>query len=263
MALDAILDSIPDFSDWKKAEHWLAQGLSQNFTQYGGASKAGASVEWLEWRDIAGECSASEGSSEARGDSRALGNGGNSPNGLFGFYSFIQWRKFVLACFLADLISYPAAPEVNDQVDFPRLAFIMNACPERFRIGFLKLKDGHYWPFGYTATYPISESQFRLLEKTPDQLKDRFIPPEAGGRSTHPFLFLFNYSVAPVFRSSPYSRAIMERFVHDLDTIQYQGLACITVSEDGARVARRFGMTCSGHVGELHERVFVKRNLCE
>ncbi len=184
----------------------------------------------------------------------------------FGFYSSIQWRKFVLSTFFTDLVSY-----LNpiDQVTFDRLLFIMHRFPQGFRVWWTQVdglsKQETWWPVGYSGWYPIAESCFELLNKlpqtVPQRIRERTIIPEVDPLQPRPYLYLFNYSVAPALRKSYLSKMLMARFSQDIVAQNAQGLSCITVSEDGAQVATRFGMKCSGtyKIQDSIESVYTKK----
>ncbi len=206
-----LLESVPDLADWKDAERWLKSCPEivscEQFMS-------------LEWNDIEEHVQSS-----------------------FGLHASEHWRKFVLSTFAADLISYP---KLSDQVDFARLLYVMHAFPKGFRVWWVKADDGSWWPVGYTGWYPMLDYQFAIFEKSPELIKDRTVVPNVH-RPANPFLYLFSYSVAPALKKTLLSRTLIKRFVDDIHAQDFGGLACITVSEEGASVAKKFGMTYAGN----------------
>jgi hypothetical protein len=228
-----LLKSIPDFFSWADAASWinLCRQRLDNLT-----SKDISEPECLslEWKNIEDE---------------------KDPH--FGLYPSEKWRKFVLAAFAADLLSFD---KPVDQVNFERLLFVMHAFPEGFRVWWIKCAD--IWlPVGYTGWYPMLETMYVLMETKPDQLKDRMVVPHPSSISHHPYLYLFNFSVAAICKKTKLSNALMKRYIQEITEQHAKGFSCITVSEDGIRVANRLGMACSGHLdldGSL-EGIYLKR----
>jgi hypothetical protein len=85
---------------------------------------------------------------------------------------------------------------------------------------------------------------YDVFKTKPHELKDRLVVPNINGEN----VYLFNYSVASIFKKTPLSRALMKMYVEDVEAQNFQGLSCITVSDDGVRIARRFGMSHSGNL---------------
>jgi hypothetical protein len=229
-----LLKSIPDFIAWSDAASWI-KNCRQILDKMAPKDVAEAEIMSLEWKDI-----------EEKKDS------------VFGFYPLENWRKFVLATFAADLMSYE---KPVDQVNFERLLFVMHAFPEGFRVWWIKVADHSWLPVGYTGWYPMLETMYELVETKPDRLKDRMVVPNPSSIHNHPYLYLFNYSVAAICKKSKLTSALMKRYVQEIAEPQAKGYACITVSEDGIRVANRLGMTCTGHLvldGSL-EGIYLKR----
>ncbi len=207
------LESIPEFSDFKNAHAWLKNALKTELP-----SKT--AMTYVEWNDIA-----------------------EQKDPLFGYYSVKNWQKFVLATYLADLISYDNPP---DQVSFDRLAYVMHAFPQGFRTWFIELPNKTWLPVGYTAFYPMLDTAYELFTNSPERLKDRTVVPA----STSSYLYLFNFSVHPKLKKSSLSKNLMTRYIDDISQQQAEGLACITVSEDGVRIAKRLGMAKRGTIGQ-------------
>lgn len=216
-----LLSNVPDFTSWKEASDWLEEGKRVARQLVPGAILQ-ADMASLEWDDIA-----------------------QKQEAPFGLYASDKWRKFVLATFLADLVAYPKS---SDQVNFERLLYVMHAFPRGFRTWWHKVPDGSWWPMGYTGWYPMLETAFQLFENNPGELKDRMVVPNTHITEQAPYLYLFNFSAAVALKKSNFTQALMQRFVEDISAQKPAGLACITVSEDGMRIANRFGMTRSGAI---------------
>ena len=163
----------------------------------------------------------------------------------FGLYASENWRKLVLAAFFADLISYP---QLFSQVNFDRLLFVMHAFPQGFRTWWIKFPNGVWWPAGYSGWYPMGESTYECFAKHPEKLVDRMIVPHTYSAEQKPYLYLFNYSAIPALKKSSFAKALIKEYVQDISQQNARGLACITVSADGARIAKRFGMSCAGYL---------------
>lgn len=237
-----VLEFVPDWDQWEVALAWIREGLKKvgtlNQRQLEILLK-GNQMQILEWADLQDQSHSTQEFQQ------------------FGLYSSKNWRKWVLSCFLADLASYSVPV---DQVNFERLAFVMNLFPKGFRIFWLKM-DETWWPVGYSAWYPMFELQFEVFEKSPGRLRDRMVTPDTYSKNEHPFIYLFNYSAISAAKGTPLTKELLSRYSKDLERQNYRGLACITVSEDGRRVAQRFGMDCSGElkIRDSVEHVFAKR----
>ncbi len=210
-----LLESIP--SSWDKAESWLEATLVA-IQQLTHKQLMAAEFTSLEWLDIAQE-----------------------PTSPFGLHTSESWRKFVLATFLADTASYPTP---TDQVNFDRLLFIMYNFPQGFRTWWVKPQNSPWLPIGYTGWYPMVETAFTTFKATPERLTNRMVLPA----TQSPFLYLFNFSVAPQAKKLPLTKALMTAYVDNIRQQNPQGLACITVSEDGIRAAKRLGMFYTGSI---------------
>lgn len=215
-----LLETVPDFSSWDTALLWLEQGRKQ-VSNYIPKNVSSNEMVSMDWSDVEQKS--------------------QSPLGM---YSVENWRKFVLATFLADLVSYE---NPVDQVSFDRLLFVMHAFPKGFRTWWVKLSDGSWWPVGYTGWYPMLQTMYELFEKKPGALKNRIVVPDVGGDRSG-YLYLFNFSVAPGWKKTLLAKNLMKTYVQDIIEQKALGLACITVSEDGMRLAKRLGMECSGQL---------------
>jgi len=233
-AVEDLLRLVPDWKNWDEVQAWIQQGvnLSKHFSRDQITSDSFIS---LSWADLLEE--------------------GKVPLGL---YASEKWRKFVLMIFLADLISYP---NTVDQVNFDRLQFVMHSFPVGFRAWWIQLPNQSWWPAGYTGWYPMYENVFSSFETSPAQIKNRMVVPNLYVKNSDAFLYLFNYSVAPGLKKSQLSNALIKTFSHEIHSKKPRGLACISVSEDGDRIASKFNMSSSGafSIGENIEKVFTKR----
>jgi hypothetical protein len=157
----------------------------------------------------------------------------------FDYISNSDWRAFVLSVYYADLLSYT---KKEDQVDFPRLLYILNSFPDGFTVWWALMNNAVY-PVGYTGWYYIEKNVFYHIammryDKT-IEISNRFFLPS---KEKTPYIYLFNYSIAPPFTHSAYSRVLIKNYADELSALQYNGLFCATVSDDGRRVAEQFNM---------------------
>jgi len=225
---EKILKEVPDFCNREEALKWIDKGIKlvEKLTPEMVKEAPIASLEWEE----------------------------EGKDNLLGYYASLKWRKIVLATFLADLVSY----QPSDQVNFDRLLYVMHVFPKGFRTWWMQLPDQSWWPVGYTGWYPMLETAFDLFEKHPEKLKDRMVVP----RSSSSYLYLFNYSVAPHLKKTALSSQLIKAYIGDISNQQVKGLACITVSEDGVRMAHSLGMARRGDLvmdGNI-EGIFTKRD---
>lgn len=158
----------------------------------------------------------------------------------FDYITHQGWRKFLLSVYYADLASYT---KEADQADVPRLWYILNRFPEGFTVWWITL-DAKPYPVGYTGWYYVEEPTFhQVAERT--GISSRFFLPAPKKTS---YIYVFNYSIAPALRHSPYSRTLIKDLAAVLSAIPYKGLFCAAVSAEGIRVAERFGMKPAGAV---------------
>lgn len=231
---DKLLDQVPDFTDWDKTRRWINKG--RKFIQsYSEKAFLESEIYSLEWNSIQ-----------------------EKSEFPFGLYSSKTWQKFVLATFCADIVSYTKRV---DQVNFERLLYVMHAYPQGFRIWWTRLSNGTCWPVGYTGFYPMLETTFELFKNHPERLKDRMVVPNTHVTTERPYLYLFNFSVPAQLKKTFLTKILIKSFVEDIQSQNAAGLACITVSEDGIRIANRLDMSYRGDLqidGSL-EGVYVKR----
>jgi len=228
---DELLKAVPDFTSWQEAAIWLQQGQL-------------AAKQWT-----------SDVLVDAQITSLQINERTEFP---FGLYASEKWRKFVLATFLADLICYS---NPVDQVSFERLIFVMHSFSQGFRTWWIKLPNQNWWPVGYTGWYPMLETAFETFKNNPEKLTSRMVVPTQLNKEK-PLLYLFNCSVAPQLKQKILTKPLMSAFAQDISKQNPKALACITVSDDGSRVAKRFGMTCRGYltIDGCAEGVFVGEN---
>jgi hypothetical protein len=150
-----------------------------------------------------------------------------------------KWRKFLLSVYYADVFSYA---QKDDQVDFPRLLYLVNAFPEGFTVWWVE-KNNKLYPVGYTGWYYVEKHTFdriaQMRERNDIVITNRFFLP---AKNPTPYIYLFNYSISPELKGTVYSRTLIKEYTAEIGKISYQGLFCATVSPDGIRVAKKFGM---------------------
>ena len=141
----------------------------------------------------------------------------------------------------------------------------MRVFPRGFRLwGARVAGPGSAWvPLGYTGVHPIAEATFARFEAGTASLAGAAITAlpavEVGGS----FLYLFNFSVAPRLRGTRMAARVVKALADDVARTPHRGLAALTVSRDGERVAQRFGMVARGRAGSgaAHETIFSCRTV--
>ena len=78
----------------------------------------------------------------------------------FAHFTNRTWRKFLLSVYYADILSYP---EQADQVDFPRLCYILSYAPQGFTVWWAEFANGRKFPVGYTGWYYVAETVFQQV----------------------------------------------------------------------------------------------------
>jgi hypothetical protein len=105
-----------------------------------------------------------------------------------------KWRKFVLSAYYADLLSYE---KKCDQVDFPRLLYLVNAFPQGFTVWWAE-KGNRKYPVGYTGWYYVEKPAFdhisQMRERDDIVITNRFFLP---AKEPTPYIYLYNYSISP------------------------------------------------------------------
>jgi hypothetical protein len=145
--------------------------------------------------------------------------------------------RFAGALLLADWLCY-TAPE--DRADARRMMGTVAAFPSGFR-----LYTTRSLPVGYAGWYPVHKTVFEMLAHQPQTLTHRGQITPAG---TSEYLYLFNYSVIPQLRGSCTSSLLVKTLATDIAKQKPKGLCAVTVSEDGARIAKKFGMIRRGQM---------------
>jgi hypothetical protein len=161
----------------------------------------------------------------------------------FGRYGDMAWRKLLLATLLSDWSCYEARA---DQVGIERLFQVMHVFPAGFRVWWVDVPGAGWLPVGYTGWYPIAESAFGALASPTADLRDRNVAALPALDPGGSFVYLFNYSIVAPLQQTACSRRLLRALAADLEVIPILGLAAITVSDAGSRVAERFGMQRSG-----------------
>lgn len=163
------------------------------------------------------------------------------------------WAEFVQAALLADHACYQQSA---DRVDPARLSSVISAFPQGFRV---YLAEGS--PVGYTGWYPVEKDVFNVLHDTPEKITHRgFMKPVPLAPEGN-WIYLFNYSIIPSLASTAQSRALIKNYAAELKNIDIKGLAAVTVTADGIRIAKKFGLCHRGtmtHDGET-EQVYALR----
>jgi hypothetical protein len=234
-----LLNTIPDVCEQAQLDRWLDHQLIaiRRFTATEHA-RASAELLQIDGATIAGACAPSP----------------------FGKYASSSFRRFAAALFCADLACYETAA---DRVNFERLLFVLQSACAGFRLFALRDGAGALLPVGYTGVYPVDEATFTRLECGDASLADRLIVPLAAPLMHQHFCYLFNYSIIGPLRKSECSRRLLGALAEDLRQASPRGMATITVSNDGRRVAERFGMrqTATLHFAGLSEAVLTVRAL--
>jgi hypothetical protein len=166
---------------------------------------------------------------------------GEKPDPHFGYLSQKEWQDFVISAYCADLVSYP---KVQDQVDFPRLQYLLSVFPQGFTVWQGERTNGEHYPLGYTGWYYTDEQTFSRVEQS-EPITNRFFLPSS---EPTPYLYLYNYSIHPELTATAFSRTLIQDYVSQIYRQDYAGLFCAAVSPDGIRVAERFGMKQTGTI---------------
>lgn len=173
-----------------------------------------------------------------------------------GAWADARWRRAVFALLVADWTCYETD---DDRANFERLAYFVTRFPAGFRLWLSPLR-GTFVPVGYTGWYAINTGMFEQLASGAPYLADRAIVPLCSV-DPDPLIYLFNYSIAAPYRRSEYSRRMLTAYWSDVNSHTPSGLAAVTVSEDGGRVARRAKMepVATLPAGDLTEDVYIWR----
>ncbi|HEX4414188.1 MAG TPA: hypothetical protein VH107_11210 [Lacipirellulaceae bacterium] len=165
--------------------------------------------------------------------------------------------KFVNAALAADWACYSAAA---DQADCGRLSVVIATFPRGFNVWFCNVSPSDWLPVAYTGWYPIGAAAFEKAYAKPSLLYHRGeLKPEPNLAAGGSFVWLFNYSIIAQLRKSEQSRAMLQRYAHDLSGEKILGRAAAVLSEESKRVVERFGMSYRGdmtHDG-VNENVYA------
>lgn len=152
--------------------------------------------------------------------------------------------SFAKAACEADWACYTAPA---DRADYARLHSVIEAFPEGFCLYLMVDEQGRETPVGYTGWYPIPRDVFDRLHDRPETLTHRGeIRPLPSLSPQGDYLYLFNYSIVPALQKTAHSKTMLESFARCVRSVPHKGMAAVTVSPDGARVAQRFGLVPRG-----------------
>ena len=135
--------------------------------------------------------------------------------------------------------------EAADRAEFPRMRAVIACFPQGFRL----YCNDEGLPVGYTGWYPVSREVFDRLHDTPQTLRHRGeIAPLPALAPTGSYIYAFNYSIVERFRKTPQSARMIQTMASEIAGVPCKGLSAVTVSDDGVRVATRFGMNYRGEM---------------
>lgn len=187
----------------------------------------------------------------------AIEDAEESAPGPLGRYADARFRGLVGATFAADLACY-AAPV--DQVKFDRLVDAMRTFPRGFRLWGAEVAGSGWLPLGYTGVIPIAAETFERFERGEASLAGPATRALSAVEPGGSFLYLFNFSVVPGLRGSRMAARVVKALADDVRRTPHLGLAALTVSRDGERVAERFGMEPRRGAGAAaHETAYTSR----
>jgi hypothetical protein len=153
----------------------------------------------------------------------------------------VQWMDFSRLALATDWACY-ALPE--DRADFARMNAVMTAFPDGFDFYMATSLEGETVPVGYTGWYSISEEVFAQAHDNPSSVTSRaFMKPLPG---LGPYIYLFSYCVIPELRGTAQSGELVKRLAAKMEQTPKKGMLAVTVSEAGARVSQKFGLTYRG-----------------
>lgn len=149
-----------------------------------------------------------------------------------------DFHRFVFGLYGADITNYAPA----FQVSYDRLLFTVGRFPQGFTLWMGRNSKG-WWPIGYSGWHPVSRWAFTCIEADPMQADLGILLPSP--QTEDSLIYLFNYSIHPSLTQSSISRALLEQLAQQRPA----AFPCCaaTVSEAGARIARRFGMDEGGY----------------
>jgi hypothetical protein len=151
------------------------------------------------------------------------------------------------AVWVADWATYSAP---SDRVTRARLASAFARAPAAFTayVG-EAVGDGSSdvapVPLGYAAAFAMSAAEYEALSASPERWSSRAVEARGELAEGEP-AYLFNYGVTPALVGTPVAQALVLDLAARLHRTKPSALLAITVSQDGARVAQRFGLTLRG-----------------
>jgi hypothetical protein len=157
------------------------------------------------------------------------------------------FQHFAAAVLAADWQCYP---DSADRADKARLQRTLAGFPHGFRLWGKPGADGALTPLGYTGWHPIPREIFELLLTLPARAAayGLELPVTALRADGENYLYLFNYSIAPILIGTSAPGRMMRSYAADLAAVRPKGMAAITVSAHGARIAARFGLQPTGEI---------------
>ncbi len=155
-------------------------------------------------------------------------------------------RRFALAALVADFACYP---DNQNRETYAHLTQAVRVFPRGFRVWLLPGANGTPMPAGYTGWHPIRPETYALLRDHPDRVTDRRqIEPIGEFPAAGRYAYLYNASIVPALHRTTASRALMRALAADIRDACLNGLAAVTVSMDGQRIADRFGLRHAGSI---------------
>lgn len=152
-----------------------------------------------------------------------------------------RFRRLILALLAADWASYDG----TERAELERLALSAARFPRGFRLYAARLPHrGALIPVGCAAWYPVAAGTTRALAG--GVIPARAVVPDPAGEER----YVWSYALAPGFRKTPAARRLLATLAAELDAAGPAPRVCVTVSDDGARVARRLGMAPVGATRE-------------
>lgn len=168
-------------------------------------------------------------------------------------------NRFINAVLLADWACYSIEA---DRADFSRLSTVLQTFPLGFRLWLCRSPRKIYMPVGYTGWYSITKHAFDTAHDRPSTLTNRSeLRPCPTFSQAGEYIWLFNYSIINKLHRSPQSKKMLLTYANELRSRHILGMAATVLSQEGANVATRFGLTYRGdmtHDG-VSEKVFAVR----
>lgn len=150
----------------------------------------------------------------------------------------------VHALLLADWAMYPVD---HDRATLEQLTTGVQSYAQGFHL-LLSPRGEELAPVGYTGLHGVPTAFFDAAAAGSLVLPTRDLPACAPDPAA-PCFYIFNYSVLPWLRGTEVSKRMLRAFAARLKALVPAGLLAITVSDDGARVTSRFGLSRVSLVG--------------